>query len=220
MAGSGRFFSEYEEEQMRRKMARLSQQQDSAGPLFLLAASLLFLTASAAGATEAYSGRLEAKIHTTTNMIPLRRYGEATARFEPLPEGGTRFVLTGTIERENDAGFSVVGRQGPEGFRSDGPIALLIDRQGQITGGGTEGDQSYRFSGRITEEAFELRVENRPAPGAEASPVTGIDFTYSLTNDLAQPEGGTCREIRYEMRPLANLGDGTMSMISVPVCIE
>lgn len=170
---------------------------------------------------DSFSGRLLAEIHSTTSTIPIRNYGSATARFDALPDGRTRLTLSGTIQQEGDAGVSVTGRYGPDGFRSDGKaITLSIDPEGRITGGGMEDGQSYTFSGRISADELEVQVQNRPVAQTGASSVTGIDFTYSLTNDLAEPAGGTCKDIRYEMRPVANIGDGTMSMISVPVCLR
>ncbi|MFJ1294114.1 hypothetical protein ACEPPZ_19005 [Paracoccus yeei] len=168
-----------------------------------------------------FSGRLLAEIHSTASMIPHRNYGTATARFDALPDGRTRLTLSGTIKQEGNAGFSVTGRYGPAGFRSDDKaITLSIDPEGRITGDGIEDGQSYTLSGRISADELELQVQNRPVPETGATSVTGIDFTYSLTNDLAEPEGGTCKDIRYEMRPVASIGDGTMSMISVPVCLR
>jgi hypothetical protein len=194
-----------------------------------LAATLLGVCGSPAAAEsyigKTYTGRLSAEIDRSDWAIKQRRYGSASAEFTRLSDGKARLVLFGTIDKPGDAGFTIEGSYDDEtGFRaSNGGLSITVNAAGRISGGGTVNNEQFRFEGSVSETDFDLRVSNKPAAGAKPSVIRGINFAYDMESEAGaerRRDGKKCREIRYEMRPVANIGDGTMSMLSVPVCIE
>ncbi|MFC4256404.1 hypothetical protein GRI97_10245 [Altererythrobacter xixiisoli] len=174
------------------------------------------------GAT--YSGPVRAEIDDSDFPITKWRSGDATAKFEEIAPGRARLILFGTIENEGDASFTVDGDYDDAGFRHIGSsINLSIDAEGTVSGGGVSGNHDYRLSGTLTERALNLAVQYRPTGSAAASTLREIMFRYNLSNEATAKDSKSdkpCRTIRYEMRPVANIGDGTMSMLSVPICLN
>jgi hypothetical protein len=172
-----------------------------------------------------YAGRVKAEIDMSDLPITRLRYGDATAEFKRTTAGKALLTLTGSIRDKGDAGFAIEGSYGKSGFRGSGPsIELTIDPAGKISGGGVDNGAEYRFSGTVSGPEMALTVHYRPTAEAQPSTLRGIEFTYALENETeeksSEKAGKRCREIRYEMRPVANMGEGTMSMMSVPVCLE
>ena len=197
----------------------------------LIASSLLLPSLASTAGTggspayigKVFTGRVEAHIDDSTLSIKRRRYGTATAEFKRLPGNQAELVIFGTIDKDGDAGFTITGTYDRSGFQAAAQdLSIAIDPAGQISGGGTSGDQQFSFSGQMTGGRIALDVENWPVAGASPSNIRGIAFTYQLSAESASGEGSDrkCRKIRYEMRPVANIGDGTMSMIRVPVCLQ
>jgi hypothetical protein len=195
--------------------------------LLLLAAFLPFDEAAAAEPSyigKTYTGRVLAEIERDDLAIKQRHYGSASAEFTRLSDDKARLVLFGTIEKPGDAAMTVEGRYDESGFRAtNGDLSITVNAAGTISGGGTVNNEQFRFEGKASDTDLDLRVSNSPAAGAKPSVIRGIDFTYEMETEAGAERrtgGKKCREIRYEMRPVANIGDGTMSMLSVPVCIE
>lgn len=168
----------------------------------------------------------------------ITRWGQGSARFtgEDGQDGHSRLVVFGAVDDEQgDAGFTLAGRPASGGWSSSGgAVALSIAPDGRISGGGDHGAQSFALSGHADATRFNLLVEltlhEDTAAGLPAGTVFHFDYALSRA-EAATPESGAetagkrgdtgkCRRIRYEMRPVANIGDGSMSMISVPVCLK
>lgn len=154
-----------------------------------------------------------------------RDRGRGSAQFEKLDNGQARLTVFGIIKNDaGDAGFSMEGPYDRSSWRARaGDVSLSIDA-GQVTGGGVTGNQRFTFSGVLTATRFDLQVDLEPLPRAGQDPpaVTIFTFDYRLRREGADAadDDGDCREIRYEMRPVANIGDGSMSMLNVPVCLD
>jgi len=185
-----------------------------------------------------YTGWLEVEVRPAAPAAkPWRRYGQGSAQLLETGDGKARLVVFGAIDDDDgDAGFALDGEFTAEGWRSDaGPVSLEIDREGRISGGGTLHPQAFSFSGSATPASFSLEVElELLESGSEQVPAGSVfHFSYGLTRatprageESAQAPDGRekadrkCRRIRYEMRPVANIGDGSMSMLRVPVCLK
>lgn len=158
--------------------------------------------------------------------------GTASATF--VSSGGLdRLQVKANIRREGDSGFVVHGRAGADGWQGrGGPLSLVVDRNGRISGGGVEKGHRITFDGRIDGQRMDLRVETLQleAPG------TRIVFDYRLARGGPAPraqgaqavdagEGqqgkakGTCKRRVWRTRNVAAPGGG-MVMIQVPHCVE
>lgn len=161
----------------------------------------------------------------------MRRRGDGSAQFERTGPGEARLVVFGALD-DGDAGFSMVGAHDGSGWRANaGAIRLSIDEAGKLSGGGVSGAQRYTLSGTVTSGKFDLKVELEPMPqaGQPAPAARLFTFNYRLRREADDESaaggrdtaaGGRCRKIRYEMRPVASMGDGSMSMLNVPVCLK
>lgn len=173
-----------------------------------------------------YAGPIHVVVKGAAPLTPWKRdQGNGTARFEKTGAGTARLTVFGVIgESDGDAGFSMEGTYDGDSWQAaSGDMRLAIDPAGEITGGGVVGAQRYTFSGSLTPGRFNLRVDLEPLPQAGRPPPAASLFTfnYRLRRDGKDGDGnGDCRAIRYEMRPVANIGDGSMSMLNVPVCLK
>lgn len=168
----------------------------------------------------------------------LEQSGRASARIEDRGDSA-RLTVFGAIENEaGDAGFTLEGQQDARGWRSEsGAVSLRIDPEGRITGGGTLAPQAFSFDGRVSPSALHLvtRIELLARSQGDLPAGTVFEFVYDLSRaatagpatadgeasrEQAGDDNGQCSEIRYEMRPVASLGEGTMSMMQVPVCVD
>lgn len=174
------------------------------------------------------------------------RHGDASAMFEDLGEGRARWILDGRLDDGGGTGsFQTDGVLRNGAWASDpATVALRIADDGVISGGGDAGAQHLAFSGRVTASRLELRVEATPRDDAAGDAVPAV-FDYRLTRrdpvreaarerERAESrtrraaDGGDgnrggddrCASIRYEMRNIAHIGEGSMSMIQVPVCVR
>lgn len=162
--------------------------------------------------------------------------GRASARIVDEQDGRARLTVFGAIEDEKgDAGFTLDGRQDARGWRSSSDsMTLEIGPDGRISGGGTLAPQRFAFDGRIAPGDFHLvaKVELLARSKGDLPEGTTFEFVYDLSRAAPTPatvdrkpasgdgKDGKCSEIRYEMRPIANIGDGTMSMMQVPICLD
>ena len=192
--------------------------------------------ASGIGAGDPYTGFIEVQVQPAGGR-GWKRYGEGSAHFVDNDGGNARLVVFGaTDDGDGDAGFAVDGTFGEDGWRSESDgVVLEIARDGRISGGGTIHPQRFGFSGLATPTTFSLDVDlELLEPGSPQLPAGSVfRFSYDLSRppprDDDEPAEAMadgrdadrkCRRIRYEMRPVANIGDGSMSMIQVPVCLE
>lgn len=211
----------------------------------LLSLLLLALAASACNSSERpdfiqtyagepYTGSVEVRVDLPDGES-WRKYGEGSAHFVKQSDGQAQLVLFGAIDDEQgDAGFVVDGEYDENGWKSElGDIVLEIGPDGAISGGGTLHPQKFRLSGTASQSAIELvvAIELLEANPNALPAGTTFDFTYDLSRAVASDEDEDptadktgdekeCGKIRYEMRPVANIGDGTMSMIRVPICLD
>jgi hypothetical protein len=162
--------------------------------------------------------------------------GRASARIVDEHDGRARLTVFGAIQDEKgDAGFTLDGQQDAHGWRSaSDSMTLEIGPDGRISGGGTLAPQRFAFDGHIAPGDFHLvaKVELLARSKGNLPEGTTFEFVYDLsraapvpTTDQRKPvdsedKDGKCSEIRYEMRPIANIGDGTMSMMQVPICLD
>lgn len=183
-------------------------------------------------AGEAYLGSLRAVVYDGEGERIMSRRGEGSAQFEPSGDGTARLVVSGVIsDSPGDASFVIDGAYDGNAWTAHaGDIRMTVDSNGEIGGGGTSGNNRYDFSGRALPGRMRLTVELRPLDAKSAQVASRFKFDYSLNRtapagartrgDRAEASEGTCRSIRYEMRPVASIGDGTMSMLNVPVCLK
>lgn len=188
-------------------------------------------------AGEPYTGSLEVRIEPP-GRNGWTRYGRGSAHFTDIEDGRAKLVVFGAIDDEQgDAGFAVEGSYDETGWtsRTDN-VVLQLSTTGEIIGEGAVPPQSYQFSGSVSDSTFNLdvRLELAQATANGLPPGTTFRFAYDLSRGEPDKESagdsrdrnerasrkGTCRKIRYEMRPVASIGDGTMSMIQVPICIQ
>ncbi|WP_143703917.1 MULTISPECIES: hypothetical protein [Luteimonas] len=178
-----------------------------------------------------YTGPLHVVVKGAAPLTPWKRdRGNGSASFEKTGAGTARLTVFGAIgddDGDGDAGFSMDGTYDGDSWQADsGDMRLAIDPAGEITGGGVAGAQRYTFSGTVTPGRFDLQVDLEPLPQAGQPPPAASLFTFNYrlrresADDAGDGQGGDCRKIRYEMRPVANIGDGSMSMLNVPVCLE
>ncbi|MDN5782035.1 MAG: hypothetical protein L0H23_08445 [Luteimonas sp.] len=191
-------------------------------------------------AGDPYMGDVTVRI-TPPGGQPWEQSGRASARIVDGPDGRARLTVFGAIEDEKgDAGFTLDGHQDARGWRSDSDsMTLAIDPDGHISGGGTLAPQRFTFDGRIATTDFHLvaNVELLARSNGNLPKGTTFEFVYDLSRATPTPtsptaaqdaaerndkgdKSGKCSEIRYEMRPIANIGDGTMSMLQVPICLD
>jgi hypothetical protein len=189
-------------------------------------------------ATRPWSGILEATV-TPPGREASSYLGRATASFTPGTGDTVRMVLFGTLDGvAGEAGFTLDGRlhDGAWSAAAEG-VELSVDANGRLAGGGRQATQALDMSGTLDPTDARIRVDLELLEPSEQGLPAGTRFRFDYRLARALPEApdttegdradasrdedeGTCREIRYEMRPVANIGDGTMSMLSVPVCIE
>jgi len=207
-------------------------------------ASALALSSAACGADsqfltdyagDPYMGRVRAIVYDGSDDRLMTRRGEGSAVFEPTGGNRARLVVTGVIDGASgtagDASFAIDGTYGRDGWTAQaGEVEMRIADDGRIEGGGASGGNRYAFSGRARPGRMLLTVELTPLDAGKAQVASRFKFDYTLSREApegardmssgAQGEGGRCRSIRYEMRPVASIGDGTMSMLRVPVCLK
>ncbi len=190
-------------------------------------------------AGEPYTGFIDVRIDPPGGKA-WTQYGRGSAHLTDIGDGRARLVVFGAIDDDRgDAGFAVEGRYDDDGWvsRTDN-VNLRIDTTGTIVGEGTVPPQHYAFSGAVTASTFDLVVDLELTEATENGLPAGtrFHFTYDLyrgvpnadegedlsrnADESAPRKDGKCRKIRYEMRPVASIGDGTMSMIQVPICIQ
>ncbi|MDH5822017.1 hypothetical protein QFW77_03280 [Luteimonas sp. RD2P54] len=188
-------------------------------------------------AGDPYTGFVEVEVRPAGGRA-WRQHGEGSAHFVDEGGGKARLVVFGAIDDENgDAGFAIDGAFTDGRWKSETEgVSLEIDRDGRIGGGGTMHPQRFDFSGTATATDFALDVGIELLEDNPQSLPAGSTFRFAYELSRAEPgkdaeqsagededgRGGDrkCRRIRYEMRPVANIGDGSMSMIQVPVCLE
>lgn len=190
-------------------------------------------------AGDPYTGEVTVRVRSPDGGS-LERSGHASARIVETQGGRARLTVFGAIENEaGDAGFTIEGRQDGQGWQGDtGAVSLRIAPDGSITGQGTIAPQAYSFDGRVSPSDFQLLTRVKLLERSQGDLPAGTVFEFDYDLSRATPSGaettvadagtepakarsgedGQCSQIRYEMRPVADLGDGTMSMIQVPVC--
>ncbi len=179
----------------------------------------------------AYAGTVSAMV-SDANGAP--ESGTASAAF--VPAGARdRLEVKANIRREGDSGFVVHGRAGADGWQGrGGPLSLVIDRNGRISGGGVEKGHRITFEGRMEGRRMNLRVETLQlqAPG------TRIVFDYRLARSGPAPRAqgaqavgadagdgqrgkakGACKRRVWKTRNVAAPGGG-MVMTQVPHCVD
>ena len=186
-----------------------------------------------------YTGWLEVEVRpASSGGRPWKRYGQGSAQLLDSGDGKARLIVFGAIDDdEGDAGFTLDGEFTAEGWRSapgKGPVSLEIGRDGRVIGGGTLHPQEFTFSGLLTPTSFTLDVELEllESDSAELPAGSVFNFSYGLSRAMPRAVGDSpdatdqdrtrrkCRRIRYEVRPVANIGEGSISMVRVPVCLK
>lgn len=185
---------------------------------------------------EPYTGWVEVDVITPDGETH-RRNGKASAHFVEKGKGRAQFVVFGAIDdQKGDASFVPEGvYDASGGWKSDVEgIRLQISPSGEIGGGGTAPGQRFRFSGLISDSAMELTTEIELLQATENGMPKGTTFRFEYdlsragadvrAGDTKAAAGGgkakrKCREIRWEMRPVA-AAFGEMDMVRVPICLE
>ena len=182
-----------------------------------------------------YQGRVTVSIRPPgwTTGDSNYEYGTGSAAFTALHGDAVRFVLTGSIARQGDAGFAAEGTQHAGGWSSGpGDVVLSVDKDGPITGGGTAPPNRYRFNGLLEPDRLQLDVDlellQRGQGGMPAG--THFLFEYRLHRPLPQiaqrrrkepaDDNGDCKRVEYHLKSVPNLFGGAMGMVSVPECIR
>lgn len=185
-----------------------------------------------------YVGTLDVRATPSNGRPAMRASGEGSIAFKRM--GGDRVQLIvhgevagvpGQASGAGNAGFIAEGRAGLDGWRAQtGGIHIDIDAQGRITGGGTVQQDRYMLSGRLMGSQGTLVVAIEPGAAAAAGPsaeISSFRFTYALERrqmrgDRAPTAAGrgrgSCPHVVYQPRMIANIGDGAMSTVQVPVC--
>ncbi|MBB1473377.1 hypothetical protein H5368_10055 [Luteimonas sp. MC1782] len=173
--------------------------------------------------TGSYAGTVSARVAQGHGKA---QSGTASATFAPSG-GRDRLEVKASIRRANDSGFVVHGRPVHGGWQGrGGPLSLVVDRAGRITGGGIEKGHRIGFSGQLDAGRMTLTVETvQLAPPGER-----IVFEYRLTRPA--PAGqvgataagraqatGACRRRVWRTRNVAAPGGG-MVMTQVPHCLD
>lgn len=186
-------------------------------------------------AGDPYTGLVKVRINPPGGKA-WTQYGKGSARFVEKADGRAQLVVFGAIDNDKgDAGFAIDGTYDASGWKSDVKgVRLEVEPGGEITGGGTVPPQQFQFSGAATDAAFDLMVEIELLEANKNSLPKGTTFQFEYDLSRAKAEvradnakagtarksGKKCRKIRYEMRPVANIGDGSMSMMQVPICLK
>lgn len=187
-------------------------------------------------AGEPYTGFVEVRVEPAGGKA-WTQHGEGSAQFVGKQGGSTQLVVFGAIDDEDgDAGFTIDGTFEDGRWKSENEgMVLEVARDGRISGGGTIHPQKFEFSGSASETDFDLDVDIELLEGRPGALPAGsrFRFSYALSRAPRREEAAVadagddgngkkkkCRKIRYEMRPVANIGDGSMSMIQVPVCLR
>lgn len=184
---------------------------------------------------EPYTGFVEVRVEPAGGKA-WRQHGKGSAHFVGKEGGNAQLVVFGAIDDEDgDAGFAIDGTFEDGHWKSEtDEVVLEVARDGRISGGGTIHPQKFGFSGSASETSFNLDVDIELLEGRPGALPAGsrFRFSYELSRAPRQEEDVVadaeshgkgkkkCRKIRYEMRPVANIGDGSMSMIQVPVCLQ
>jgi len=211
-----------------------------------LFASLCFLTGTAAFGTSAiasaiqgyanaddpYLGRVDARIEVPGTPSQHRESGNASAYFTRTNNGQTRLVVSGSIRKESDNGFTADGIENESGWSSL-TKDLTISEDGTIVGSSVDPPNRYRYDGFVSEEKFDLEVKHELLEGSEKGlpPGTKVIYRYTLRREGNENASGTvtpeegkgdreCKRIVWQMRNVANISGGPMIMTRVPVCVE
>jgi hypothetical protein len=161
--------------------------------------------------------------------------GTGVARFVPAGKGRSRLEVRASIRRDNDSGFVIEGAKDAAGWSGSSPtLAITIDGDGRIHGGGTENQHRITFGGRASADRMDLRVETEKLAGTAGGtlPVgTRIVFDYRLEREASEladataktaPDAKgkkTCKRRVWKMRNVATPGGG-MTMTQVPHCLD
>lgn len=179
-----------------------------------------------------YSGTVDAVVSTGGGAAGKAESGTATATFIPT-RTGERLEVKASIRRANDSGFVVEGRSGGGGWQGrGGPLSLVVDRNGRISGGGIEKGHRITFTGHADARRMDLTVETlKLEPRGER-----IVFDYRLTSRVASSRAGgveatsvpaqgrdnnkgACKRRVWKTRNVASPGGG-MVMTQVPHCVD
>jgi hypothetical protein len=174
-----------------------------------------------------YSGSVSAAV---ANAGGAPETGTASATFA-RSGAHDRLEVKANIRRAGDSGFVVEGRAGAGGWQGrGGPLALVVDRDGRISGGGVEKGHRISFGGRLRDGRMDLRVETLQFEGARQR----IVFDYQLVRSgarlqeqparAASADGrgdakGACKRRVWKTRNVASPGGG-MVMTQVPHCVD
>lgn len=215
----------------------------------LMRTPLFLVLLAATGACQAdgfgagtYTGTVSARTTALDGASQVHR-GRGEARFST---NGLR-VVGAIADPRGDAGFEVSGRPGGGGWQgAKGGLQFRIAPDGSISGGGVDGPQKIRFSGRASGAAMRLVADvelmERNRSGTPAG--TRVVFTYDLERtgggsavatrtdssagssrsrsdiprDRERRSGKDCDKPRYVNRPRADVGSGSLIMTRVAVC--
>lgn len=187
----------------------------------------------------AYEGRVTAQVlEPGAARDPKRDAGTGTAQFIAIGNGRSRLVVKGNIREPGDTGFVMEGNQRASGWSGrTGNLSLVIDGNGNISGGGIENRHRIVFGGRATAERMDLTVETVKLAQTEQGVMpagTRIVFDYDLgrTHEntrraattatpvkKAQNAPGTCKRRVWRTRNVTTPGGG-MHMVQVPHCVN
>lgn len=174
-----------------------------------------------------YTGTINVNIQPPDELREFRSGEGASAHFTENENNQATFVVHGIMEEDSgengDAGFVSNGVYTNMEWESEpGNVTLKIDKNGHISGGGTLHPQHFQFEGTLTEGHLELKVEIEvlEETGGGYPAGTRFEFNYKLYRSVDGTSNESCSDIRYEMRPVANIGAGTIDMIQVPICLD
>jgi hypothetical protein len=188
-----------------------------------------------------YAGTVNAQVLTPGATSDAKvESGTASAQFVALSDGRSRFEVQANIRRNNDSGFVIEGAGDASGWSGRSKtLAITIDRDGRIHGGGIENQHRITFGGHATADRMDLTVETEKLAKAAADtlPVgTRIVFDYHLernVGDVASSNAApsaqtaapgeenekTCKRRVWKMRNVTTPGGG-MTMTQVPHCLD
>lgn len=191
-------------------------------------------------AADPYVGKVSAQVFAPEGPRD-KEFGTAGARFVPIGGGRSRLEVQANIRRTNDSGFVIEGSRNGSGWSGrSGGLAIAIDRDGRISGGGIANQHRITFGGRATSERMDLTVETEKlAQAAAGDTMPGgnrIVFDYDLGRDaqasvhtgaaamptVSPPDKKTqktCKRRVWKMRNVATPGGG-MTMTQVPHCLD
>lgn len=190
----------------------------------------------------AYAGSVEVLFIPAGESGGERENGTGSTQFIPESDGRLTMVLSGSIRKEGDTGFSITGTRNNGGWSINDSVELKIDGKGKISGEGVVSPYQMRFDGQVTSETLQLRIEQEQIERDESSGLpAGARFIYDYDLKRVAPappsvnedNGGTtvempndsppvggCSRIKWRFQHIANLSGGPMQMIQVPECVK